>query len=117
MSEVLSWREEIWWERKSIPFGSHSLSPRQLALVVTFGWLGALLSAPFPSTLFGMAYLGKALPVLAILAIGIVLGSQRIRMIPLELQLLIKLSERKHLGLNQEHKRNQEYNQAGQTIE
>ena len=97
MSEVLSWREEIWWERKSIPFGSHSLSPRQLFLVLMFGWFGDIVSTPFPSTLFGVAYLGKALPVLALLAIGIVLGSQRIRMIPVELQLLVKLSEKKHL--------------------
>ena len=97
MSEVLSWREERWWERKSIPFGSHSLSPRQLFLLVTFGLVGELASRSLPSTLFGIVYLGKIFPVLAMLAIGIVLGSQRIRMIPIELQLLMRVSRDKRL--------------------
>lgn len=101
---MLSWREESWWERKSIPFGSYSLAPRQLFLLLTFGSFGDLVSSLFPSTLFGIIYLGKILPVLAMVAIAVVLGSQRIRMIPIELQLLLKLSANRHLTPNENSK-------------
>lgn len=96
-SEVLSWREENWWERKSIPLGSHSLSPRQAFLLALFGGLGDLISKPIPLEIFGIVYLGKLIPVFAMLAIGFVLGSQRVRMIPLEFQLFIKAARCKDL--------------------
>jgi hypothetical protein len=96
-AEVLSWREETWWERKSIPLGSHSLSPRQLILLVAFGSLGDLISMLLPLTFLGILYLGRILPVLAMLAIGVVLGSQRIRMIPVEVQIFYRLSSNKNL--------------------
>lgn len=96
-SEVLTWREESWWERKSIPLGSYSLSPRQLFLLLIFGGLGDLISMPIPLVLFGIIYLGKIIPVLAMLAVGLVLGSQRIRMIPVEFQLFLKASRDKDL--------------------
>ena len=96
-SEVLTWREESWWERKSIPLGSYSLSPRQLFLLLIFGGLGDLISMPIPLVLFGIIYLGKIIPVLAMLAVGLVLGSQRIRMIPVEFQLFLKASRNKDL--------------------
>ncbi len=99
-SEVLSWREETWWERKSVPLGSHSFSPRQLFLVAIFVGLGDLISLPIPLTIFGIIYLGKLIPVLIMLAIGIVLGAQRIRMIPLELQLFFRVSKKKELELH-----------------
>ena len=98
-AEVLSWREEAWWERKSIPLGSHSLSPRQIILLVAFGCLGDLISMIIPTTAFGIVYLGRVLPLLVALAVGIVLGSQRIRMIPVELQIFYKLSRNKDLKL------------------
>ena len=96
-AEVLSWREETWWERKSIPLGSHSLSPRQLILLVAFGSFGDLISMLLPLTFLGILYLGRILPVLAMLAIGVVLGSQRIRMIPVEVQIFYRLSRNKNL--------------------
>ena len=96
-SEVLTWREESWWERKSIPLGSYSLSPRQLFLLLIFGGLGDLISMPIPLVLFGIIYLGKIIPVLAMLAVGLVLGSQRIRMMPVEFQLFLKASRNKDL--------------------
>ncbi len=96
-AEVLSWREETWWERKSIPLGSHSLSPRQLILLGAFGGFGDLISMLLPITVFGIIYLGRVLPVLAMLAVGVVLGSPRIRMIPVEVQIFYKLSRNKDL--------------------
>lgn len=102
-AEVLSWREETWWERKSIPLGSHSLSPRQLILLAAFGCSGDLISVLLPATIFGILYLGRMLPILAMLAVGVVLGSQRIRMIPVELQLLYKLSRNKSLRVTDGH--------------
>lgn len=52
---------------------------------------------PIPLVLFGIIYLGKIIPVLAMLAVGLVLGSQRIRMIPVEFQLFLKASRDKDL--------------------
>jgi hypothetical protein len=96
-SEVLSWREESWWERKSIPLGSHSFSPRQLFLLAIFGGVGDLMSVPIPLTIFGIIYLGKLIPVLALLAIAVAIGIQRIKMIPLEFQLFFRMTKKKVL--------------------
>jgi len=96
-AEVLSWREENWWERKSIPLGSHALSPRQVFLLATFGGLGDLISRPIPLAIFGLIYLGKILPVFAMLAIGFVLTSQRVKMIPLEVELFFRATKNKDL--------------------
>jgi hypothetical protein len=100
-AEVLSWREENWWERKSIPLGSHSLSPRQFFLLAVFGGLGDLISRPIPLEIFGIVYLGKLIPVFAMLAIGFVLGSQRVKMIPLEFQLFFRATKNRDLSLRQ----------------
>jgi hypothetical protein len=110
MCEVLSWREESWWERKSIPLGSHSISPRQLVLLATFAGLGDLISTMIPLALFGVIYLGKILPLLAMLAFGFVLGSRRIKMTPVEIQLFLKLSKNK--ALKPENRVDTCYNQS-----
>lgn len=96
-AEVLSWREESWWERKSIPLGAHSLSPREVFLLAIFGGLGDLISMPIPLAIFGIIYLGKLIPVMAMLAVGFVVGSQRIKMIPVEFQLFFKATKNKDL--------------------
>jgi hypothetical protein len=96
-AEVLSWREESWWERKWIPLGSHSLSPRQVFLLGFFGGLGELLSIPIPLEISGIIYVGKLIPVFAMLTVGFVLGSQRIKMIPVEFQLFYKATKNKDL--------------------
>ena len=96
-AEVLSWREEHWWERKSIPLGSHALSPRQVFLLATFGGLGDLISRPIPLAIFGIIYLGKLIPVFAMLALGFVLSSQRVKMIPLEFELFFRATKNKDL--------------------
>jgi hypothetical protein len=96
-AEILSWREENWWERKSIPMGSHSLSPRQVFLLGVFGGVGDLISRPIPLETFGIAYLGKLIPVFALLAIGFVLSSRRVRMIPIEFQLFFRATKNKNL--------------------
>jgi hypothetical protein len=96
-AEVLSWREETWWERKSIPLGSHALSPRQVFLLATFGGLGDLISRPIPLAIFGIVYLGKLIPVFAMLGVGFVLSSQRVKMIPLEFELFFRATKNKGL--------------------
>jgi hypothetical protein len=97
MSETLSWREESWWERKSIPVASFSLSPRQLALLLGFGGLGDIISLILPESLFGIVYLGKAIPIIAALATGMIVGSHRTRMIPIEFQFVLKATRNKAL--------------------
>jgi hypothetical protein len=96
-AEILSWREENWWERKWIPLGSHSLSPRQIFLLAVSGGVGDLISRAIPLEIFGIVYLGKLIPVFALLAFGFVLGSRRVKMIPLEFQLFFKASKDKDL--------------------
>lgn len=96
-AEVLSWREENWWERKSIPLGSNSFSPRQIFLLAVFGGLGDLISTPIPLAIFGIVYLGKLIPVFAALAVGFVFSSQRVKMIPLEFELFFKATKNKNL--------------------
>lgn len=102
MCEVLSWRDEIWWERKSIPVGSHTVSPRQIIILVAFMTLGYLISSSVPNVLFGANYLGRLMPILATLVIGLVIGSHRIRLIPLEFQLFLKLTGNKYLRVKRE---------------
>jgi hypothetical protein len=97
MSEALSWREENWWERKSIPVASFSISPRQLVLLLGFGGLGDAISLPMPESLFGALYLGKIIPIIALLAIGLIVGSHRTRMIPVEFQFLLKATRNRAL--------------------
>jgi hypothetical protein len=103
-SEVLSWREESWWERKSIPIGSHSFSPRQVFLLAIFGGLGDLISMPIPLTIFGIIFLGKLIPVFLTLSVGFVLGSQRIKTIPVEFQLFFRATENKDLKVREQLK-------------
>jgi hypothetical protein len=101
-SEVLSWREESWWERKSIPLGSHSLSPRQLFLLASFGGLGDILSTPIPPVVLGIFYLGRALAFFAVFSIGVILGAQRIRTTPIEYQLFLKATKNRDLSITKE---------------
>jgi hypothetical protein len=96
-SEVLSWRDENFWERKSIPLLGHSFSPRQLALLGLFGTAGYVMSYSISTHLFGMIYVGKSILVFSMLAVGFVLGSHRVKMIPIELQLYLKILRPKEL--------------------
>jgi len=83
--------------RKSIPLGSHALSPRQVFLLAIFGGLGDLISRPIPLAIFGIIYLGKLIPVFVMLALGFVLSSQRVKMIPLEFELFFRATKNKDL--------------------
>lgn len=58
------------------------------------------MSIPVPLTIFGVIYLGKLIPVLTMLAIGVVIGMQRIKMIPLEFQLFFRMTKKKDLTLS-----------------
>ena len=92
MPDVLWWREETWYERKSIPLGAFSLAPRQLILVFIFGLLGVLASAPFPGTLMGVPLLGKLLVMGIFLFAGYILSSRRVKTVPVELQIAYRLA-------------------------
>jgi hypothetical protein len=83
MSDVLWWREESWWERKSIPLFGFNLAPRQLLMLGFSGLLGFAFSSALPrSSLFGRIGV-----FLFFLSIGFVFATKRVKMAPVELQL------------------------------
>jgi hypothetical protein len=86
MSEVLWWREESWWERRSLPLLGFNLAPRQLVILSTTGLLGFSLSATF-SALLRISLFGRIGIFLSFLVIGFVFATKRVKMAPVELQL------------------------------
>jgi hypothetical protein len=83
MSDVLWWREESWWERKSLPLFGFNLAPRQLLMLSFSGLLGfAFSSALLRSSLFGRTGV-----FLFFLSIGFVFATKRVKMAPVEFQL------------------------------
>jgi hypothetical protein len=83
MSEVLWWREESWWERRSLPLFGFNLAPRQLLALGSTGLLGFV----FSSTLLRDSLFGRIGVFLFLLSIGFVFATKRVRMAPVELQL------------------------------
>jgi hypothetical protein len=82
MSDVLWWREESWWERRSLPLLGFNLAPRQLFILSFTGLLGLVLSEFFRASLVGR------IGVLAFfLSIGFIFSTKRVKMAPVELQL------------------------------
>jgi hypothetical protein len=109
MSDVLWWREESWWERKSIPLFGFNLAPRQLLMLSFSGLLGFAFSSALPkSSLFG----GIGV-FLFFLSIGFVFATKRVKMAPVELQLYYRFVRRQ--GVLGSTARVQEINSA-QTI-
>jgi hypothetical protein len=86
MSEVLWWREETWWERKSLPIFGFNLAPRQLLALGSTGLLGFV----FSSTLLRDSLFGRVGVLLFLLSIGFVFATKRVKMAPVELQLYYK---------------------------
>jgi hypothetical protein len=83
MSEVLWWREESWWERKSLPLLGFNLAPRQLLMLSFSGLLGFTLSSTLPRSLL----FGRIGVFLYFLSVGFVFATKRVKMAPVELQL------------------------------
>ena len=94
MSESIWWREEFWWEQKSIPLGPLSLSPRQLATISAFAVLGLAVSLIVSFPVAGISFGGKAVVFLVCLAFGYILSKKRVKMVPMELQLVYMLRSR-----------------------
>ena len=91
MSDVLWWREESWWERKSLPLLGFNLAPRQILALGSTGLLGFVLS----STLLGDSLFGRIGVFLFFLSIGFVFATKRVKMTPVELQLYYRFVRRK----------------------
>jgi len=83
MSEVLWWREESWWERRSLPLAGFNLAPRQILMLSFSGLLGFFVS----STLLRSSLYGRIAIFLFFLSIGFVFATKRVKMAPVELQL------------------------------
>jgi hypothetical protein len=83
MSDVLWWREESWWERKSIPLFGFNLAPRQLLMLSFSGLLGFAFYSALPRS----SFFGRIGVFLFFLSIGFVFATKRVKMAPVELQL------------------------------
>ena len=83
MSDVLWWREESWWERRSLPLAGFNLAPRQLLMLSFSGLLGFFVS----SMLLRSSLYGRIAVFLFFLSIGFVFATKRVKMAPVELQL------------------------------
>ncbi|HEV2138492.1 MAG TPA: hypothetical protein VGR53_06590 [Nitrososphaerales archaeon] len=83
MSDLLWWREESWWERRSLPLLGFNLAPRQLFILSFTGLLGFVLS----STFFRPERFGRIGVFAFFLSIGFIFATKRVKMAPVELQL------------------------------
>jgi hypothetical protein len=86
MPEVLWWREESWWERRSLPLLGFNLAPRQFVTLSVMGLLGFFLSSA-ASTFLRISPFGRIGIFLFLLSIGFVFATKRVKMAPVELQL------------------------------
>ena len=77
------WREESWWERRSLPLAGFNLAPRQILMLSFSGLLGFFVS----STLLRSSLYGRIAIFLFFLSIGFVFATKRVKMAPVELQL------------------------------
>jgi len=91
MVDVIWWRDDSFWERKSIPLAGFTLSPRQLVIMAAGGLLGILVSLPVNVTLFGISFVGKLVAVGAFLFLAFIVSSHRVKMAPIEMQVLYRL--------------------------
>jgi len=89
MSDVLWWREESWWERRSLPLFGFILAPRQLVALCSTGLLGF-----FFSNLLRDSLPGRIGVFLFFLSIGFVFATKRVKMTPVELQLYYRFVRR-----------------------
>ncbi|HEV2226245.1 MAG TPA: hypothetical protein VGR56_05500 [Nitrososphaerales archaeon] len=83
MSDVLWWREESWWERRSLPLLGFNLAPRQLFILSFTGLLGF----EFSSAFFRGSLFGRIGVFMFFLSIGFIFATKRVKMAPVELQL------------------------------
>jgi hypothetical protein len=109
MVDVIWWRDDSFWERKSIPLAGFTLSPRQLVIMATGGLLGILVSPPVNVTLFGISFVGKLVAVGASLFLAFIVSSHRVKMAPIEMQVLYRF---RGAGLGKKEKGGEREGQA-----
>jgi len=93
------WPDEPWWEKKTIPFGFLTLSTRQLLTLSVFILLGIPVSALLPLPLEN-ALEGRFATFLVLLLSGYAISSRRVKLVPIELQLLYFFTHRKGPNLS-----------------
>src|SRR5439155_8606707 len=88
MSESMWWLDEAWWEKKILPLGFITLSFRELATVSLSFVAAFLASIPFEFPIAGVSFGGRATVFCLIFGIGCTVSSRRVRLLPVELQVL-----------------------------
>jgi len=88
MSESIWWPDEAWWERKALPLGFVTLSFRQLATMVVAFLTAFLVSLPFSFPIAGVSFGGRAAVFCGVFGVGYVVSNRRVKLLPVELQVL-----------------------------
>ncbi len=88
MSDSVWWPEEPWWEKIVLPLGFVNLSARQLLTLLAFVLVGYAISLAFNFAIFSFSFGGKALIFFVIVMFGYVVANRRVKLVPLELQLV-----------------------------
>ncbi len=86
MPEVIWWKNDSWYERKSIPLGGFAIAPREVFLLAIGGGFGVVVALLFPVSIFiRLGILG------AFFLVAGVIAMKPVRTVPIELQLLYRL--------------------------
>lgn len=95
VSESVWWKDEPWWEKKTIPLGIMMSSPRQLTTLVVAASLGLVISIPV-----GLAagLFGRVAVLAASVFVGLVISRKRVKLIAVEMQLLFLVLGREAQG-------------------
>jgi len=93
-TELTWWTDEPWWEKKLIVFGGFSLSPRQLGTLLFFTMVGLVLTALVRFPIMGVQAGGKFLVFFLALLAGYAVSSLRVKLVPLELQVVYSIRNR-----------------------
>ncbi|MDG6918633.1 MAG: hypothetical protein JRN62_04255 [Nitrososphaerota archaeon] len=86
MPEVIWWKDDSWYERKSIPLGGFNMAPRQVFLLGVGLLSGIVIAFIIPVALFTRAGI-----VGAFAAVSGLLAMKPVKTVPIELQLLYRL--------------------------
>lgn len=94
MSENLWWPDEHWWERKVLALTFVTLSPLQFFTLLVWAAVSLLISLPFGFPVAGVSFGGRALTFLILLMAGWLITNRKVKMVPVQMQLLYLLRTR-----------------------
>ncbi|MDG6933087.1 MAG: hypothetical protein JRN68_00140 [Nitrososphaerota archaeon] len=85
MPEIIWWKNDSWYERKSIPVGGFNIAPREAFLLATGLAFGIIVALIVPATVFVRAGV-----IASFVIVGGLLAIKPVKTVPIELQLLYR---------------------------